>query len=61
MTKINLLNQGLDAYCVTKRGKLLFIDDSHFDDYSSTAHVHILIGVDGKFWGYSDANGLKKI
>ena len=38
MTKINLLNQGLDVYCVTKRGKLLFIDDSHFGEFVKYSH-----------------------
>ena len=39
---------------ISKRGKLLWIDGKHYDDYSSAANCKILIGNNGRFWGYSD-------
>jgi len=45
---------------ITKRGKLLWIDNEHYDDYSSAANCKILIGADGKFWGYSDSPKIKR-
>ncbi len=44
---------------ITKRGKLLWIDYGHYDDYSSAANCKILIGDDRKFWGYSDNPSVK--
>ena len=38
----------------TKRGKLLWIDEEHYNSYSSAMGCKILIGADDKFWGYSD-------
>jgi len=45
---------------ITKRGKFLWIDDEHYDDYSSAANCKILIGSNGKFWGYSDNPNIRK-
>jgi len=38
----------------TIKGKSLWIDTEHYDDYSSACNCKMLIGADGKFWGYSD-------
>ncbi len=45
---------------ITNRGKLLWIDTSHWDAYSSATNCKILIGADGRFWGYSDNPKIKK-
>lgn len=45
---------------ITKRGKLLWIDGSHYDKYSSAANCKILIGADGRFWGYSDSEKIER-
>ena len=52
--KKNLIAQGHTPAYITKRGKLLFIDNSRYDKYSSVTGAKILVGVDGRFWGYSD-------
>lgn len=43
----------MPIYC-TKRGKLLWIDEEHYNSYSSAMSSKILIGADDKFWGYND-------
>ena len=35
-------------------GKSLWIDEAHYDDYSSAANCKVLVDINGKFWGYSD-------
>ncbi len=45
---------------ITKRGKLLWIDNSKYDNYSSAANCKILIGANGRFWGYSDSEKIIK-
>ena len=57
--KINL-NESNPHY-ITKRGKLLWIDNSHYDSYSSAANCKILMGANGKFWGYSDSEKIEKV
>jgi len=45
---------------ITKKGKFLWIDDEHYDNYSSASNCKILIGSDGRFWGYSDNPNIRK-
>jgi len=44
---------------ITKRGKLLWIDQEHYDDYASAEGCKLLIDAKGKFWGYSDSPKVK--
>lgn len=53
--------QGMFPDYETKRGRLLWIDGSHYDSYSNITHSKILRDVFGKFWGYSDDSRAKKI
>ena len=45
----------------TQKGKLLWVDDSIYDSYCSSAHCKILVDANGKFWGYSDNPKIKEI
>jgi len=57
----NLIEEGRLPDFYTKRGKLLFIDKTHYDAYSSASGAKILIDVRGRFWGYSDDPRLKEV
>ena len=49
----------LPAY-VTRRGKLLWIDDGRYD-FCSIKGYQILVGKNGKFWGFSSNKRVKRI
>ena len=53
--------EGNDPHYNTKRGKLLWVDTEHYDDYSSINHCKILVDANGKFWGYSNDPRVTKI
>jgi len=55
------IEEGNEPRYLTKRGKLLWVDTEHHDDYSGTANCKILIDASGKFWGYSDSKNIQNI
>jgi len=48
------INEGMNPEYITNRGKLLWADQEHYDDYASIEGCKRLIDAKGKFWGYSD-------
>ena len=48
------VDEGMNPEYVTNRGKLLWVDREHYDNYASSAGCKLLIDAKGKFWGYSD-------
>jgi len=59
--KRNLIDEGNIPEYKTKNGKLLFADESKYDDYSSVANVKILCDIEGRFWGYSDSEKIEEV
>ena len=55
------IDNGNYPHYQTKRGRLLWVDDSHYDNYSSVTNTKILRDVFGKFWGYSDNLNIEKL
>jgi hypothetical protein len=55
------IDEGQEPRYQTKRGKLLWIDTEHYDDYSSANHCHILTDAKNNFWGYSDSDQIEAI
>lgn len=45
---------------ITKRGKLLWVNSSKYNAYSSAVNCKILRDQNGRFWGYSDNESLKE-
>ncbi|MBA7524639.1 hypothetical protein ES705_16780 [subsurface metagenome] len=58
--KVKINPNETTPHYITKRGKLLWIDNRHYNAYSSAANCKILVGADGRFWGYSDNPNLRK-
>lgn len=48
------LDMGRQPEYISRLGKPLWVDESHYDSYSQVTGSKILRGADGRFWGYSD-------
>lgn len=40
---------------ISRRGKPLWIDEDHYDNYTRSTGAKILRGADGRFWGYTNS------
>ena len=45
---------------VTERGKWLWVDKEHYDDYSNAANCKILVDSNERFYCYSDSEKVNK-